>query len=91
MGKLYVGAADNLHRLHNSISLFLQTLLAFFGDGQHGGGAEGVTCMNAKGIDIFNEADGDHIAFFISDYFQLQLFPAKDGFFHQYLTDQAGL
>ena len=39
--------------------------------------------MNAKGIDIFDEADSDHITFFITDNFKLKLLPSKDRFFNK--------
>ena len=61
MGKLHVGSADYLHRFHDLIRLLLKTLLALFGYGQHGRGTERISCMNAHGIDIFDEADGDHV------------------------------
>ncbi len=30
MGKLYIGSANDLNRLHNPIGLFLKPFLAFF-------------------------------------------------------------
>ena len=42
--------------------------------------------MNAKGIDIFDEADSDHITFFITDNFKLKLLPSKDRFFNKNLS-----
>ena len=91
MGKLYIGTADDLYRFYNLISLFLKTLLAFLGNGQHGSGAEGIAGVYTQRIDVFDEADGDHVVVFVTDYFQLQLFPAQNGFFYQYLAHQTGL
>jgi len=45
--------------------------------------------MDAHGIDIFDEADSDHLVFFVADHFQFQLLPAEDGFFNQDLSDAA--
>ncbi len=47
--------------------------------------------MYAQGIDVFNEADGDHVVVCIPHHFQLQFLPAQNGFLHQYLANQAGL
>ncbi len=47
--------------------------------------------MYPKRVDIFDKADGYHVAFTVTDHFQLQLFPAQDGFLHQDLAYQAGL
>ena len=91
MSKLYVGSADNLYGVNNFISLFLQTLLTFLRNGKHRSRAEGVAGMYTQGIDIFNEADGDHIAFAVADNFQFQLFPAQNRLLYQYLAYQAGL
>ncbi len=60
-------------------------------NGKHRCGAEGITGMYAEGIDVFNEADGDHVVFTVSYNFQLQFFPAENGFFHENLTYHTGL
>ena len=91
MGKLYVGAADNLNAFNDFISLLLQTLLTFLRNGEHRGGTERIAGMHAEGIDILNKADGDHVVFTVPDNFQLQLFPAENGFFHKNLSHQACL
>ncbi len=91
MGELHVGAADDLHAVHDLVGLLLQTLLDLFGDGQHGGRAEGIAGMDAHGIDILDEADGDHIAVCVTDDLQLQLLPAEDGLLHQNLAHQGSL
>ena len=46
--------------------------------------------MHAHGIDIFNEADGDHLALGVANDLQLQLLPTQHGLLHQHLADQAG-
>ena len=91
MGKLHIGAADDLHGFHDFVSLLLQALLQFLRNGEHRGGAERVPCVHAHGIDVLNEADRDHIAVRIPDYLQLQLLPAQDGLLHQNLAHQGGL
>ena len=67
MCKLYIGSTDDLYTVDNAICLLLQTLLQFFGDRQHRCGTEGIAGVYAKGIDIFNEADSDHVAFCVTD------------------------
>ena len=47
--------------------------------------------MNPKRVNIFNEADGNHLIFRITHNFKLQLFPSKDGLFHQNLSDNTCL
>ena len=91
MGELHVSAADDLYGFHDPVGLLLQTLLAFLGNSQHGSGAEGISGMYAQGINVFDKADSDHIVVRVPDHFQLQLFPAQNGLFHQHLTHQAGL
>ena len=91
MGKLYVGAADNLNRLNNLICLLLKTFLAFFGDGQHRCCAERVTGMHTQRINILNKAYCNHVVVFITDNLQLQFFPAENGLFNKDLTYKAGL
>ncbi len=89
--ELNIGAADDLHGIDDLVSLLLQTFLDFFGNGKHGSGTEGISCMNAHGIDVLNKADRDHIACGITYDFQLELFPAEDGFFDEHLADQGSL
>ena len=91
VSKLHVGTADHFDSFHDLISLTLQFLLHVFGNGEHGGRAEGVTGVNSQRIDVLDEADGDHVVLGIADHFQLQLFPAENGLFHQNLTHQTGL
>ena len=44
--------------------------------------------MHPHGVDVFDEADGDHLVFGIPHHFQFQFFPAQDRFFDQDLSDQ---
>ena len=91
VGPLDIGSADDLDRFHDLIGFLLQALLDILGNGQHRCGAERVAGMDTQGVDILNEADGDHIAVLIPNHFQFQLFPAQDGLLHQHLANQAGL
>ena len=91
MCKLHIGTADDLNLIHDLVSLLLKALLQILRDSQHGCGTEGITGVHAEGIDILNEANGNHVALGITDYLQFQLFPAKDRLLHQHLTNQAGL
>ena len=47
--------------------------------------------MHTKGIDIFNKAYGNHIAFGITHNLQFQLFPAENRFLYQNLTNEGSL
>ena len=47
--------------------------------------------MSTHRVNIFNKTYSDHIAVCITDDFELEFFPAEDGFLNEYLTDQAGL
>ncbi len=91
MGKLHVGAADHLHRLHDTVRLLLQTLLAFLGDGQHGRGAERIARMHAERVDIFDKADRDNVVVRITHHLKLQFLPAENGFLHKHLPHKACL
>ena len=91
MGKLHVCAANDAYLFHNTIGLILQTLLHLFRNRQHRCGTERVTCMHTQRINIFNKANGNHVALSITDNFQLQFFPAQNRFFHQDLPHKAGL
>ena len=91
VGKLHVGAADDLNALHDFVSRLLEALLTFFGNGEHGSGTEGIARVYTHGINVFDEADGDHIVVRVTYHFKLQLFPAEDGFLYQNLSYQAGL
>ena len=91
MGKLHIGAANHLYFVNNLISLLLKAFLGLFRDGQHGSRTEGITGMDAHGINVLNEADGDHLAFGIPNHLQFQFFPAHHRLFHQDLAHQAGL
>ena len=86
MGPLYIGSADNLNSLYDLIGLLLKTLLYMLRNGQHRRGTEGISGMNAQGIDILNKAYGDDVIFAVADYLQLQLLPAENGLLHQDLA-----
>ena len=88
MCELDVGAADHLYRFNDVVSVFLEAFLKIGIDGQHGCGAVRITGVNAHCVDIFNEADGDHLVFSVPDNFELKLFPPQDRFFDQNLADE---
>ena len=47
--------------------------------------------MNSERIDVLDEADGDHIAFAVSYYFELEFFPSEDGLLDKNLTYKGSL
>ena len=61
MGELDVRAADDADLLNDLVGLLLQALLQILADSEHRGGAEGVARVHAEGIDVLDEADGDHV------------------------------
>ena len=71
MRHLNIGTTDNANRFHDGVGITLQTLLQFLGNGEHWRGTEGIPRMYAHRVDIFNEADGNHIAFGVPHHFQL--------------------
>ncbi|OPY89828.1 MAG: hypothetical protein A4E72_00972 [Syntrophus sp. PtaU1.Bin208] len=85
-----VRAPDHLDRLDDIVGVFLEFLLKFGIDGQHGGRAVRVSRMHPHGVDILDEADGDHPVLFIADDFQFQFLPAENGLFNEDLTYPAG-
>ena len=80
--KLHVRSADDADIFHDLIGLILQPALHRRRNGEHRRGAEGIAGVDAHRIDIFDEADGNHIALCVADNLQLKLFPAENGFFH---------
>ena len=47
--------------------------------------------MNAERIDVFDEADRDHVALGVADNFELELFPAENGFLNKNLSNDGCL
>ena len=91
MRPLYIGSADHLDGFYDFIRFFLQPFLHVFRNGQHRSRTERISCVNAKRINVFNEAHGDHVVFGVTNHFQFQFLPAKDGFLHKNLPHQTGL
>ena len=89
MRELDVCSADHLDGFHDVVRVFLKTLLGIFGNCKHWRRAIGVAGVNTHRVDVFDEADRDHVVFCITDNFKLQFFPADDGFLNQDLTDEA--
>ena len=91
MSELHISSTDYLYFFYNLIRLTLQFFLNILRNSQHRRGTEGVTGVNAQRVNIFNEADGDHVVLGVTDNFQLQFFPSQNGFFYQNLSHQTGL
>ena len=83
---LYVGAADDLHGIHDAVALLLQAIDDGLVDGLHGCGAERVAGMHAHRVDVFDGADGDHLAGGVTHDLKLELFPAEHRLLHQHLV-----
>ena len=71
MGKLYISAADYFDGINNSVCLFLKTFLHIFGNGKHRCGTERITGMRSHWVNVFDEADGNHIAIGVTYNFKL--------------------
>ena len=91
MCPLYVCSADHLDRFHNLVGFLLKTFLYVLRDRQHRCGTERISGMYTERIDVLDEADCDHIVVRITHNFQLQLFPAENGFFYKHLSYQTRL
>ena len=87
---MHIAAAGDTDGVDDAVAVILKLLLDFFGNGEHRGNAETVTGMNAYGIDVFNETDGDFLTFGIADNFEFEFLPAQHALFDQHLTDQTG-
>ena len=91
MRELAIAAADHLDSLYYLVGILLEFLLDVLADGQHGRGAEGIAGVYADGVDIFNEAYGDHVVVCVAYYLELKLFPAAYALLNEHLTYKAGL
>ena len=90
MGELDVCPADNFDGFHDVVRIFLEFLLKFRRDGQHGCRAEGISGVHAHSINIFNETDRDHLVLGVPDNLQFEFFPAQHRLFNQDLVDDTG-
>ena len=66
-------------------------LIFFVGQGLGRRNRNGITGMNAEGIEIFDGTDDDHIVLSVTHHFQFKLFPAGDRLFNQDLMRGRGL
>ncbi len=90
MGKLDVGAADHLDRLHDAIGVILELGLQLGINGQHRRHAERVPRVHPHGIHILDETDRDHLVPGVAHDLQFQLLPAQDRFLDEDLAHHAG-
>ena len=88
--ELDVGAAGHADGVDDAVGVVLELFLDFLGDGEHGGHAEAVAGVDAHRVDVFDEADGDLLALFVADDFELELFPAEHALLDEDFVDQAG-
>ena len=86
MSELHVGTANHADGFHNLEGLFLQFFFELLVDGEERGSAEGVAGMHAHRVDVFDEADGDHLVLGIAHDFDFEFFPAEDGFLDEALV-----
>ncbi len=85
MGKLDIRPSDDLDGLHDVIRVFLELLLQFPVYGQHRCGTERVPRVDPHGVHVFDETHGDHLILGVPHHLKLELFPAEDGLFDEYL------
>ena len=86
VSELHVGTANHADGFHNLEGLFLQFFFELLVDGEERGCAEGVAGMHAHRVDVFDEADGDHLVLGIAHDFDFEFFPTEDGFFDEALV-----
>jgi len=90
MRELDVRAADDLNGVHDGVGVLLQPGLELGIDGQHGGRAVRIACVDPHGVHVLDKADRDLPALGVPHHLQLQLLPAQDRLLDQELADQAG-
>jgi len=88
VGKLHVGASDYPYRFNNGIGIALKALLQLLRDGEHGSCTERIASMDAHGVYILNETNGDHLVFGVADHLEFQLLPPQHRLLDKYLVDE---
>ena len=66
-------------------------LIFFVGQCQRWGHSDGITCVHAHWIDVFDGADDDGVVSSVADHFHLELFPANQGLVHKDLTHRGSV
>ena len=85
VSELHVGTANHADRFHNLEGLFLQFFFELLVDGEERGCAEGVAGMHTHRVNVFDEADGNHLVLGVANHFDFEFFPTEDGFFDKAL------
>ena len=86
VSELHVGTANHADGFYNLEGIALEAFFEGLVDGEERGCAEGVTGMHAHRVDVFDEADGDHLVLGVADHFDFEFFPTEDGFFDEALV-----
>ena len=86
MSELDVGTANHADGFHNLEGIALEAFFEGLVDGEERGCAEGVTGMHAHRVNVFDEADGNHLVLGVADHFDFEFFPTEDGFFDEALV-----
>ena len=89
VGELDIRPPDHLDGVDDIVRVFLELVLEFRGDGQHGSRAEGIPGVDPHGVDVLDETDGDLLPLGVPDDFQLELLPAEDRLLDEDLADEA--
>ena len=91
MRELDICPADDADVLDDFVCLLLQSCLKIFRDREHRSSTEGIACVDTERVNIFNEADRDHVVVPVADYFELKLFPAENRFLDEDLMNEGCL
>ena len=85
--KLNVGAAaGNAYTLENGDGVVTEVLELFISKGLSWSNGNGVSCVNAHGIEVLNGADNNTVTCGIAHDLHLNLFPALNGLLYQHLV-----
>ena len=79
MRKLDICPSDHLNRFDDPVGIVLEPLLQLGAYRKHRRGTERISGVHAHGVDVLDEAYGNHLVLGVPDDLQLELFPAEHG------------
>ena len=89
--ELHVRSAYDADRLDDLEGVALQALLELLVDREERCRAEAVARMHADGVDVLDEAHGDHLVLRVANNLDLKLLPVEDGLLDEALVSERGV
>ena len=86
--ELDVRAADDADGLDDLECVATEALFELLVDREEGSRAVAVASMDADGVDVLDEADGDHLVLRVAHDFDLELLPVEDRLFDEALVGE---